>query len=476
MLAKGQRRARQGERGQVLILALAFIAVFGVITVAILRFGDVVGIQHVHTEATAGNDSRAEGGAAYAAADSARSDLPNCPSLKGNTEQLTMQTGDVAAYTINACDPGNTSVLGGTGHCLLCILNQTPIPPATTTSPATSVLSVTKGVTTSGGDDYINGSIGSGTKLTATASPGPPSIYVLSGASSSGCTCSPSPVKTYSIPISDPFGTLGAPSPVAGKPSGCPSWDPVKGCTQSISTGSATISPGLWTSLAISGNSSVKVTASSGVYVFTGGLTVSGQAKFTATSGVTIYLACPNYGPGGNACPSSGSVGRTGGYISFSGQGAVAVSAPGSAQYTKVGGIADVAILSDPNLLDPGGVSACVGGTGTCIYNVSGNGASVTGSIDTRSGGVAIGGNGGQTENNGLLITNSLFIGVSGGATTGLNLSGPGSVTTGSCGVFDDTVSGTASGSSTPVLGRAIIEAACGTGSTNGVVSFNYGP
>src|ERR1700693_5500134 len=96
MLAKSPRGAREGERGQVLILALAFIAVFGVITVAILRFGDAVGIQHVHTEATAANDTLPEGGAAYAAADSARSDFfTQCPPPLGNLGKLTMQTGDV---------------------------------------------------------------------------------------------------------------------------------------------------------------------------------------------------------------------------------------------------------------------------------------------------------------------------------------------------------------------------------------------
>lgn len=466
-------------------MAIVFLALFGVITVAVLHFADAVSLQIVHTETTAVRDSSAEGGAAYAAADATRPVNPlSCtPGAKGS---LTMHGGDVVGYTIapapNGCYPGNTRVLGGTAHCLLCILNQTPIPPATTTSPATSVLSANKGVTTTGGDDYINGSISSGTKLTTTASPGPASIYVINGATSSGCTCSPLPVKTYSTPVSDPFGTLGAPSPVAGKPSGCPpaSWDAAKGCTESLSSGSSTIGPGLWASLAISGNSSVHVTATTGVYVFTGGLTVSGQATFTATSGVTIYLACPNYGPSGSACPNSGSVGRTGGYISFSGQGAVSVSAPGSAQYSGVGGIADVAILADPHLLDPGGVSACIIGTGTCIYNVSGNGASVTGSIDTRSGGVAIGGNGGQTEKNGLLITNSLFIGVSGGAATGLDLTGPGTLTTGSCIVFGVNVNGTTTKSgvaTSSTSGFAVIQATCGLGSAaNGIVDFNYLP
>jgi hypothetical protein len=473
------QRSRRGEEGQVLIMAIAFLALFGVITVAVLNFADAVALQIVHTEATAARDSSAEGGAAYAVADATRpADPLTCtPGAKGT---LTMQGGDAVGYTISGCNPGLTSLLGGTGHCLLCILNQTPIPPATNTSPTTSVLSANKGVTTTGGDDYINGTISAGTKLTATARPGPASIYVLNGAASSGCTCNPLPVKTYSTPISDPFGTLDAPSPVAGKPSGCPpaSWDAAKGCTENLSTGSSTIGPGLWASLAISGNASVHVTASSGVYVFTGGLTVSGQATFTATSGVTIYLACPNYGPIGRACPSSGSVGRTGGYISFSGKADASISAPGSAQYDSVGGIADVAILADPNLLDPGGVSNCIGGTG-CIYSVSGNGASITGSIDTRSGGVAIGGNGGLTENKGLLITNSLFIGVSGDDGTGLDLTGPGTLTTGSCAVFEDNVNGTTTKNgvrTSSTTGFAVIQSTCGPGNASGMVDFNYLP
>jgi hypothetical protein len=462
----------------VLIMAIAFLALFSVITVAVLHFADAVAIQIGHTETTAVRDSSAEGGAAYAAADATRTVNPlGCK--PGATGSLTMQGGDVVGYTIapspNGCYPGNTRALGGTSHCLLCILNQTPTTPA-----LPYVLSATKGVITSGGDDYINGSINSGTQVTATASPGPASIYVIAGATSSGCTCSPSPVRSYSTPIADPFGSLGAPAPVAGKPSGCPSWNATTGCTETISSGSATIGPGLWASLSISGNGSVHVTATTGVYVFTGGLSVAGQASFTATSGVTFYLACPNYGTTGSACPSSGIVGRTGGFVSFSGNGAVNVVAPGSAQYTNVGGIANVAILADPNLLDPGGALLCSQGSGNCIYNVSGNGASITGSIDTRSGGVMIGGNGGQTESHGLLIANSLFIGVSGKATTGLNLSGPGTLTTGSCSVFEFNLNGstTKNGIATSsTSGYAVIQASCGPNSAaNGIVDFNYLP
>jgi hypothetical protein len=387
----------------------------------------------------------------------------------------------VAKYTVQHCNPGNSNLgTGSTGHCLLCILNETPIPPAISVAPGTSVLSATRGITTTGGDDYISGSIASGTKLTANPTVSA-SIRVWNSASTAGCTCAPLPVKTFPLEFQDPLaGLAAAPSPVPGKPTGCASYDAVKGCTASFSGGSNTINPGLWKSLSVTGQASV--TATTGVYVFTGGLSVSGQGGFTAHN-VTIYLACPNYGPGGNACPVSG----TGGSINFSGRGTVSVTAPGSAQYTNVGGAngtllgADVALLSDPNLVDPGGVQNCAPITGSslggCVYSVAGNGASVTGSVDLRGGGMSIAGNGGMTMTNGLLITNSLSITVSGGASTGLNLTGPGTFAgPNSCGVFDDNVTGQLNGSASTSPGHAVIQSDCGNAGANGVVDFNYSP
>lgn len=482
MLREMSHRRRSRERGQVLVLALAFIAAFALLVGAVLSFGGVTGLQHMHTEATAAKDGLAEGGAAYAAADAGRPDIP-LACAAGSTGQLTMQGGDVAKYTVQDCNPGNSNLgTGSTGHCLLCILNETPIPPATSASPGTSVLSATKGITTTGGDDYISGSIASGTKLTAnpTASA---SIRVWSTASTSGCTCAPLPVKTFPREFQDPLASLAAPpSPAAGMPAGCASYDMIKGCTASFTGGSHTINPGLWNSLSVSGPPGTSVTATTGVYVFTGGLSVAGNGSFTAHN-VTFYLACPNYGPGGNACPVSG----TGGSIKFSGNGAVSVTAPGSAQYTNVGGAngtllgADVAILSDKNLVDPGGVQNCApipgSSLGGCVYSVAGNGASVTGSVDLRGGGMAIGGNGGMTMTNGLLITNSLSITVSGGVTTGLNLTGPGTFAgPNSCGVFEDNVTGQLNGSASTSPAHAVIQSDCGNAGASGVVDFNYGP
>jgi hypothetical protein len=480
MLGNSSRRQRSGERGQALILALAFIAFFGLLISSILSFAGVTALQHTHTEATATKDGLAEGGAAFAAADAVHSGFPCQPGITpGTTGQLTMQSGHVANYRVEKCYPFNTQTLGGgPGHCLLCVLNQTPVSPGTTPAPGTVVLSASKGISTTGGDDYINGSIAAGTQLAANPLSSA-HVRVWTGANTSGCACTPAPVLTYPKQFNDPLPNL-APSPVAREPvppSECTTWDPQAGCSASFDKGSSTIHPGLWASLTVQGHAAV--TASPGVYVFTGALQVSGNQDATLTgSGVTIYLACRNYGPAGNACPVSG----TGGNISVSGKGSLSLTAPGSPQYTNVGGAngtllgADIAILADPNLVDPGGVASCIAGTGGCVYDVAGNGATMTGSIDTRGGGMSIGGNGGLTMTGGLLITNSLFVSVSGKVSAGLNLSGPGTFAgPSSCNVFDDSVSGTVSGTP-PGKGRAIIQSGCGNAAANGVVDFNYTP
>src|ERR1700686_2629661 len=131
MLGHTSRRRRAGERGQSLILAIAFIAFFGVVVVSVLGLGDVTALQHVHTESTAASDSSAEGGAAYAAADAGRNPLTDLSltCAPGDRGQLTMQrkspqaTPDSVGYTVNACNPGQTQSTGaGPGiNCLLCI-------------------------------------------------------------------------------------------------------------------------------------------------------------------------------------------------------------------------------------------------------------------------------------------------------------------------------------------------------------------
>ncbi|TMB89279.1 MAG: hypothetical protein E6J45_10415 [Chloroflexi bacterium] len=420
-------------------MALAFIAFFAVVVIAVLNFADATGLQHVHTEKTASNDSLAEGGAAWAAAD-AKSDALAC--IPGDIGHVTMVGGDVASYQIEGCNPGNTGQgLSGT-PCVLCILNQTPIPPATSTSAATTVLAyqAASGIplAVNGGDVDVNGSIADGTIVAATPSASYVHINVLSGATYPASGLTPTPT-TYAVPITDPLVNIPAPPP-AGMPSGCTaangaSWDPVQGCSISP-TSTQTVNPGLWHTIQASGTAGTVLTLNPGNYVFTGAFTTSGQVGVTA-NGVLIYLGCTNYGAGiGQPCPSSG---QQGGYVDLSGQGALNVFPQATGQY------AGITVLADPLRVDPNtsGAAHCITNphAGDCLLNTSGQGQSINGNVDTRSGGTFIGGNG-ASGISGRLITNSLIVNVSShlgpGLSLGAGISGPLTA----CRVYDDDVAG----------------------------------
>lgn len=488
MLKCGRRGRHASERGQTLILALAFIAFFSLVVGSVLGVADLSGLQHLHTEATASSDSLAEGGAAYAAADAGRLDLSlTCAANQG---RLTMQGGDAVQYTVRMCQgpAGGAGDKGPGTNCVLCILNKFGTP-ATPVLQATCARCGAAAVQTTGGDVYVNGSIGSSqvpTSLTALATASPVSyahIRMLYGANATHCTCTPT-ATAYAPAITDPLASTPTPS-TADEPKICTTsssckpnkfchlvagaiWNPATGCSWSVQSTEATLGPGLWSALSVSGNSTTQVTlddasGSPGMYVFTGPLSVAGNGT-VAGSDITMYLACSNY-TSGNSCSGSG------GSIAFGGNGSTTLSASTAGTYQGI------AVLTDPLLPDPGGTS-CASQGGGCLYSTSGNGASISGSVDTRSGGTSIGGNGGQSVSSGRLITNSLFMSVSGNVGSGLTLSGTGvlGVSPSACGLFDDSpVSGTTpTGASSS--GRAIIQSQCGNGSVSGVVDFNYKP
>ena len=505
MLSRSRRHS--SERGQVLVLALAFIAFFGLTITALLKFADVTALEHIHAESTARVDASAEGGAALVSSDASRTDIASSWKCDGtDTGTLTMAdpTNSKVSYTVPDCNPGNTTSTTSTGaNCLLCVLNQTPVPPATTVSGATPVLSATCAagscsiaIKTIGGDDYVMGSIVNNTTLTAcsTAATCPGSAHIFqttkSGVTKS-CVCNPS-VSTYSGALPDPLSTIAAPVG-SGQPVGCTggSWNATKGCTFSLSgKSSATINPGVYNSISVGGQA--QVVMSPGVYVLTGSLSVSGQGVVcapgtisggvctpsTSSGGVVLYLTCVGSGASGKAylpCPAAGA---TGGQAGFGGNGQIAVSAtpcPAGEIVPNCPGYDGVALLADPHLLDPGGVAACEGGSGTCLVEVAGNGASINGSVDTRSGGLSISGNGGDSISGGFLIVNSLFSATSGKTGTGLQLSGPGSIaTTSSCTVLDANVYPGTVPPASPA--RAVVLQQCGSNKSSGIVNFNYSP
>lgn len=408
------------------------------------------------------------------------------------------------SYTVPDCNPGNTTTTTSSGaNCLLCVLNQTPVPPATTVSGSTPVLDATCAagacsiaIKTIGGDDYVMGSITNNTTLTAcsTAAACPGSAHIFQTTESgvtNGCVCNPT-ASPYSGALPDPLATITAPVG-AGQPASCanPQWNATKGCTFAISgKNSATINPGVYNSISVGGQATVVMTP--GVYVLTGALSVTGQAVVCApgtisggvctpdssSGGIALYLTCVGSAATGKSylpCAASGAIG---GQAAFGGNGQIAVSAtpcPVGEIVPNCPGYDGVALLADPHLLDPGGVAGCEANTAACLVSVSGNGASINGSVDTRSGGMSISGNGGDSISGGFLIVNSLFSATSGKVGSGLQLSGPGSITTSnSCTVLDANVYPGTVPPASPA--RAVVEQQCGSNKSSGIVNFNYLP
>lgn len=522
------RRRRRSERGQVLALALAFLVYVFLIVFAALGLASATAQQHIHTEQTAQSDAAGEGGAAFAAAEAARTDISWCSG--SDTGTLTMADSPsnptTANYSVTKCNPGQTATtVGAKGHCLLCILNQTPFGSTPAHSPGTTVFTAVCAqctgfdLQTIGGDDYINGSMGTGTTLeaceTSTQCPGQASIGVL-GTSPAGC-CTPTPKG--GIVVADPLASIGDPS-AAGVtlPTGCSSWQTCKpincqggtlpantpagswsataGCTVTGLSQKQTFNlyPGVWNGVSISGQADVVLQP--GVYVITGNFTKSGQgiicapgtisgspSACTSSAGVTLYLACVGGISGGQslaylACPAAG---HTGGAITVSGGGSTAnqlsitsTPCPSGQEVPQCPGYEGVAVLADPHLIDSTTSTCIASGTG-CALSVSGNGGSINGSVDLRSAGVNIAGNGNEAISAGFLIANSFTMNVSGHVSTGLALTGPGAfVPVGnSCNVL---VLNVYTGALPANVPAAVVQSQCGSAKQSGVIDFNYLP
>lgn len=525
------RPRRRSERGQVLALALAFLVYVFLIVFAALGFASATAQQHIHTELTAQSDAAGEGGAAFAAADAARTDISWCSGSDSGT--LTMADSPsgptTANYSVTKCNPGQTATtVGAKGHCLLCILNQTPFGSTAAHTPGTPVLAAQCAqctgfdLQTIGGDDYINGSITSGTTLeaceTTTACPGKASIGVL-GSFTAGC-CTPTPKG--GIIVTDPLASIGDPSSVgAALPSGCTNWQtckplncqsspppgaptgtwsPIRGCSATGLSMKQTYNlyPGVWNTVTVSGNADVVMQP--GVYVFTGLLSNSGKGVLcapgavsvdskgrstcTPSTGVTLYLACVGGVSSGQnfaylACPASG---QSGGSIDISGGGNAAppqvslssTPCPAGQQVPQCPGYDGAALLADPHLIDPSTNSCITTGT-SCAVSVSGNGGSINGSVDLRSAGLSIGGNGSEAISQGFLIVNSLYENVSGKANNGLSLAGPGAFASvgNACNIL---VLNVYTGAAPANIPAAVVQSQCGSAQQSGVIDFNYLP
>jgi hypothetical protein len=415
---------RRSERGQVLPLALAFIALFAGVTLAVLNYADRTASQKQHSETTAQSDSLAEGGALYGLADANRGDS-SC--TVGGSGSLTMQGGDVVGYTTRTCQAGSstTTSTGLAASCTLCLLGTS----------GTDLSSHKADVTVQGTVAINTGVSLSSAALTSASIPGtPPSTPFIGMTDTSGCgggACTPT--ATQIAAVSDPLQkTL--------PPPGCSTWS--TGCSVQSQGGQTTLNPGVYASLSASGGTIL--TLKSGIYVITGGVSTTGNGGVVSESGggVLIFLGCPGY-------PTPCTPGQVGAGMSMAGNGSFSVAPQPSGPY------AGIVIYADRN--NAANISA------------QGNGASLSGTVYAASASLSMGGNG-AISISGRLIASSVDIQVSGKVGTGLSLVGT-TTSVSDCWLYEDDVTGTSG--ATASSGHALLASACSGGS--GITAFNYG-
>jgi hypothetical protein len=189
------------------------------------------------------------------------------------------------------------------------------------------------------------------------------------------------------------------------------------------------------------------------------GITVTLSNGTTETASVTANTANTlTVNPAWTTLPATGNpytLSMTGGYVSTTGHGTLAVTA------AQTGPYAGVALFSDPSLQDPA-AQTCDGSLKAMIC-VAGNGGTVGGTIYTPRGTVDITG-GGSTGSGvsvaGYLVVRGLVI--SGNGNSKLNLNGP-TVNGATCDYYDD-----------PVLGMSAPDGRFPSGSSRGgQIQFN---
>ena len=443
-MLRPRTRRRRGESGQVLLMALAFIALFAAASVAVLTYASRTQSQKQHSEVTAQTDSLAEGGADFALADNNRGDS-SCDS--GNSGTLTMQSGDKVNYSTVKCATVTAGSSSLASNCTLCLLGT-----------ADNTLYANKAPVTVTGTVAINGgaSLNTGSPLTSLqVGSTPPFIGMVRP---STCTTVPdpngcNPTATAISAISDPLdcGPVRSclPPPVRTE-------TPLS--VRLTGTTSRAIDPGVYTSLDAAGSGTL--TLHSGVYVITGSLTSSGGGSIVSDvsnadpnmRGVLIYLTCADNQGNQRAC----NPGESGATVALTGTGSFTAAAlpPGSGSPYS-----GVVLYADRNNSDPS--------SNTPLISLQGNGNSLSGSIYAKSATLAIGGNG-SANISGRLIAKSFNMQVSGQVGTGVSLTGvDGGLN--KCSTADANVSGT-SGSNTS-QGRAVVQWGCAAG----IVAFTYG-
>jgi hypothetical protein len=266
-----RRNRHAAERGQTLLLVMAFLAFFVLVAASILTFASTVESQRASTERTAARDSVADGSSQFALGDTRGQGCPAPGTVSSGTMQFpsTIES-DKLHYDVPAgssgCQVSSTGGSAAGSACELCLLN--------TSSPnaGTTVLGTNRNGISVNGEVDANGSIsGSGT-VTATG-PGA-KIALLTGAT---CTitsnvrppppaCSPTPT-TQLTPFNDPLaGTM----PI-----------PTNGAQAQTCNACGVISPGVYSTITVNPNT---VWMKTGVYIVTGQLYIAGSGGLLTNS------------------------------------------------------------------------------------------------------------------------------------------------------------------------------------------------
>jgi Tfp pilus assembly protein PilX len=446
-----RRARRRGEQGQVLIMALAFIVFFGLVTTAVLQLADTVELQQSHSQANAISNADSEGGMLLAA--QAAQEQGGC--VLNTQGSVTMTTGASASYTTTACNPRATADLIA-DECSVCVLSTAQPAAIDGTLAVQGPIAFNGGSTATTADTVTSTIDGFGD----VANPG------FIGCLSPSATCQTadaySPAVQSIQPVADPLSSAPVPGGLAQPGDGpCqpdPGSDPGDYPSDSLPSGlycNITLTTGDWR-------------LQSGVYTVLDSLGVSGDASLTG-DGVLLDFTCQYddpryvdtcYDPPGDA---------DGGVLDVSTSGNVSLTAyeAGTAQnpdnlLVYFDPLED-AVLDDlpPTSCDDNAI-LCVDGSGTTALD---------GSVYAKSGQVDLGGDTriGSTSDSsqqGDLVVSTLD------SSGDLRVDGiPPSI--GYCWVYDDNVRVTTS--ATASTGQVVVESDCSGLKSTGIISIAYG-
>lgn len=426
-----QRGRRPGERGQTLVLAIAFVALFAASAVAVLNFGSATEHQRGSTEGTAAIDSVSEGAAQFALADTG---VQGC----GVVSQGTMKfpSGDLVSYQAPAGACSSSTSTSSGQNCGLCVLNYAGV---------ATPISVDKGSWKVPGEVDVNGSV----KLdalcsgSATCPPGNGRIGLFGAGSTCKTTCNPAPVALANKVLDPLAGALPIPTPSGSAPS---------------ESGNKIICPGTYSDLGATGNGQILFLSPYGqhgcpasslpsLYIITGSISIKGGGSIVASASTLYLTPAATFSTAGN------------GNFSIDCGATPTSSTCGTADTPISGRYAGVAIFVDPK------------NAGTISLQGNGN-YTVAGTFEASHTILSMGGNGGSQSFQGGRLIISELIGNGNGA-AGLGFGATIANSTG-CNYWSDSLNGAlATGRSQP--GHVRFESACNSGGPTSIISFAYG-